>query len=51
VKKRFYVAAPDATPQQIAIGGYYRSAEQAQAAADEWNAKHPDLPVVVWQPK
>jgi hypothetical protein len=48
---RYYVAAADATPAQMCMGGSYRDVWQAQAAANNWNSQHPDCPVVVFRAK
>lgn len=47
-RTKFYVAAPDATPQQVTAGGGFANRDKAQTQADEWNAKRPDCPVIVW---
>lgn len=45
---RCFVAAPDASPEQIALGGPYKR-KQALEIAAAWNQKHPALPVVIYQ--
>lgn len=46
---RYYVAAEDATPEQIGLGKPYKRQDEAQKAADAWNMRRPNCPVIVWQ--
>lgn len=49
MKPRYYLAAPDATPDQIALGRPYAKLDEAQRQADAWNMRRPQCPIVIWK--